>query len=130
MKGGGKGRAETVTEYLAGLRPGPRAALRSLRRAIRAAAPRAEECISYGIPGYRLDGRMLVWFGASTGHCSFYPGGTVQDFPRELAGYDTSKGTIRFPEDAPLPASLVRKLVRARIAARKVPVRRRPKRLR
>ncbi|HKD18072.1 MAG TPA: DUF1801 domain-containing protein [Thermoanaerobaculia bacterium] len=125
MKAGGKRKVETVNEYLAGLRPGQRTALGKLRRAIRAAAPKAEERISYGIPGYRLDGRMLVWFGAGARHCSFYPGGIVPAFRSELAGYDTSKGTIRFSEDEPLPAALVRRIVKARIAAQRRPAKRR-----
>lgn len=110
--------ASTIDEYLAPLPPDTRAALQWLRRHIRAAAPRAEECISYGIPGFRLDGRVLVHFGAAAKHCSFYPGAIVANFERELAGYDVSKGTIRFPADRPLPASLIRKIVRARVARR------------
>jgi len=125
MKSLDKRKAETVDDYLAGLRPGQRAALGKLRRAIRAAAPKAEERISYGIPGYRLGGRMLVWFGAGARHCAFYPGGIVPEFRRELADYDTSKGTIRFSEDDPLPVALVRRIVRAKIAARKRPAKRR-----
>ena len=119
MKAEDERKAETVDSYLAGLRPGQRAALGKLRRAIRAAAPRAEERISYGIPGYRLDGRMLVWFGAGARHCAFYPGGIVPEFRRELAAYDTSKGTIRFSEEDPLPAALVRRIVKAKIAAQR-----------
>jgi uncharacterized protein YdhG (YjbR/CyaY superfamily) len=114
-----------VDDYFAGLSPGQRAALGKLRRAIRAAAPKAEERISYGIPGYRLDGRMLVWFGAGVRHCAFYPGGIVPSFRRELADYDTSKGTIRFSEDDPLPAALVRRIVKAKIAAQRRPATRR-----
>ena len=106
----------TVDEYLATLSPEKRRALGTLRKAIRAAAPGVEECISYGIPGFRLDGKVLVWFGAGAGHCAFYPGGIVGEFEEELAAYDTSKGTIRFPANRPLPAALVRKLVKARIA--------------
>ena len=121
MKASGKRKVETVGEYLAGLPPGQRAALGRLRRAIRAAAPKAEERISYGIPGYRLDGRMLVWFGAGARHCAFYPGGIVPEFRSELAAYETGKGTIRFSEDEPLPAALVRRIVKAKIAARKRP---------
>jgi len=120
MKSRGR-KVETVDEYLAGLPPGQRAALGKLRRAIRAAAPGAEERISYGIPGYRLDGRMLVWFGAGARHCAFYPGGIVPEFRRELEGYETSKGTIRFSERKLLPAALVRRIVKARIAARRRP---------
>ena len=108
-------RSKTVDGYLAALDGDKRAALEKLRRSIRAAAPRAEECISYGLPAFRLDGRMLVWFGAASGHCAFYPGGIVQAYADELAGYGTSKGTIRFAPDDPLPSVLVRKLVKARI---------------
>ena len=125
MKAAGKRKVETVEDYLAGLPPGQRTALGKLRRAIRAAAPGAEERISYGIPGYRLDGRMLVWFGAAVRHCAFYPGGIVPSFRRELADYDTSKGTIRFSEDDPLPAALVRRIVKAKIAAQRRPATRR-----
>lgn len=87
-----------------------------LRRTIRSAAPDAEECISYGIPAFRLK-EMLVGFGATKKHCAFYlmSGTTVEVFAGELAGYDTSKGTIRFQPSKPLPAALVKKLVKARI---------------
>lgn len=108
----------TIDEYLARLTPDKRAALQRLRRTIRAVVPKAEECISYRIPAFRLNGRVLVWFGAATNHCSFYPGGIVGQFKRELKGYDTSKGTIRFAPDRPLPASVVRKLVKAAAARR------------
>jgi uncharacterized protein YdhG (YjbR/CyaY superfamily) len=111
-----KGRIQTIDDYLSQLDPEKRKALQHLRETIRKIAPRAEECISYGLPAFRLDGRMLVWFGASTNHVSFYPGGVVQTLGDELKKYDTSKGTIRFSPDRPLPATLVRKLVKARIA--------------
>jgi uncharacterized protein YdhG (YjbR/CyaY superfamily) len=78
--------------------------------------PRAEECISYGLPAFRLDGKVLVWIGAGANHLAFYPGGGVDAFKSDLAGYKTSKGTIRFQPDHPLPATLVRKLIKARIA--------------
>jgi uncharacterized protein YdhG (YjbR/CyaY superfamily) len=110
--------AGTIDEYLAQLPTDKRAALQWLRRQIRAAAPDAEECISYGIPAFRLDGTLLVHFGAAAKHCAFYPGGIVERFAEELAGYDTSKGTIRFPPDAPLPADLIRTIVRAQLALR------------
>ena len=108
----------TIDEYLAGVTPDQRAALEKIRKAIKAAAPDAEEGISYGLAAFRLGGRPLVAFGASAGHCAFYPmsGETVAAHEADLAGYDTSKGTIRFPADKPLPATLVRKLVKARIA--------------
>ena len=111
------GKPQTIDEYLAPLDKDKRDALEKLRRAIQAAAPRAEECISYRIPAFRLDGRMLVAFGAAAKHCAFYPGALpVKALKDELEAYDTSKGTIRFPVDKPLPATLVRKLVKARIA--------------
>ena len=110
--------AGTIDEYLAPLPADKRAALQWLRRQIKAAAPDAEECISYGIPAFRLDGQLLVHFGAAAKHCAFYPGAIVDHFAEELAGYDTSKGTIRFPPDAPLPANLIRTIVRAQIAHR------------
>jgi uncharacterized protein YdhG (YjbR/CyaY superfamily) len=108
----------TIDEYLAPLSADKRAALERLRKAIRAAAPKAEEYIGYGLAAFRLDGKPLVAFGASAKHCAFYPmsSATVDDHRDALAGYDTSKGTIRFPADKPLPAALVRKLVKARIA--------------
>ncbi len=109
-------KAKTIDEYLATLSEDKRAALEKLRKAIKAAAPKAEECISYQLPAFRLNGRMLVWFGATAKHCAFYPGAVVEAFKSELKDYDTSKGTIRFQPDHPLPAALVRKLVKARIA--------------
>ena len=108
----------TIDEYLAALPADTRAALERLRKTIRAAAPKAEECISYRLPTFRLEGRTLVSFGATATHCAFYllSRSTVAEHTRELEGYDTSKGTIRFQADDPLPAALVRKLVKARIA--------------
>ena len=109
---------KTIDEYLAGVKADQRAALEKLRRTIRAAAPKAEECISYGLAAFRLNGRPLVAFGASANHCAFYPmnSTTVEAFQKQLKDYDTSKGTIRFQADNPLPVALVRKLVKARIA--------------
>jgi uncharacterized protein YdhG (YjbR/CyaY superfamily) len=106
----------TIDEYLAALSADKRAALERLRKTIHAAAPRAEECISYQLPAFRLDGRVLVWFGAGANHCAFYPGGIVEAFEADLEDYEISKGTIRFQPEKPLPAALVRKIVKARIA--------------
>lgn len=107
---------QTIDEYLAPLSSEKRAALEKLRRAIKSAAPKAEECISYQIPSFRLNGRMLVSFAAWANHCAFYPGSyPLEVHKKELKDYDTSKGTLRFPIDTPLPATLVRKLVKARI---------------
>ncbi len=107
---------KNVDEYLAALPSDQRAALQRLRKIIRTAYPRAEECISYRLPAFRLEGRMLAWFGATANHCSFYPGAVVQAIADELRDYSISKGTIRFQPDHPLPAALVKKLLRARIA--------------
>jgi uncharacterized protein YdhG (YjbR/CyaY superfamily) len=109
--------ARTIDEYLAALSDDKRAALEKLRKTIRAAAPKAEECISYQIAAYRQDG-MLVGFGATANHCAFYlmSSSIVEAHREELKDYDTSKGTIRFQPDKPLPVGLVRKLVKARIA--------------
>ena len=114
-----KKKPKSIDQYLDALGPDQRAALAKLRKDIRAAAPRAEECISYQMPAFRLDGKMLVWFGAATKHCSFFPGSTaIERHAKDLARYDTSKGTVRFSPDEPLPATLVRKLVRTRMATR------------
>lgn len=107
---------KTIDQYLARVEPRKRAALNRLRKAIQAAAPRAEECISYQLPAFRLDGRMLVWFGAGAHHCAFYPGAVVQQYQHLLKRFKTSKGTIRFQPDQPIPAALVRTLVKARTA--------------
>src|SRR6476646_6668491 len=110
-------RPRTIDEYLAAMSDDKRAALEKLRKTIRAAAPQAEECISYQLAAFRQDG-MLVGFGATANHCAFYlmSASTVAAHQDDLKGYDTSKGTIRFPADRPLPAALVRKLVKARLA--------------
>ena len=109
---------KTIDDYLAPLPADQRAALTSLRKAIRAVAPAAEECICYRLPAFRLHGRILVAFGARASHCAFYPmtSTTVEAHKVALRNYDTSKGTIRFQPAKPLPASLVRTLVKARIA--------------
>jgi len=106
-----------IDEYLAGVRDDQRSALQKLRLTIKAAAPKAQECISYQLAAFRLDGKVLVAFGATDKHCAFYPmsGSTIAAHKDALEGYETSKGTIRFQPDQPLPASLVRKLVKARM---------------
>jgi uncharacterized protein YdhG (YjbR/CyaY superfamily) len=108
---------KTIDEYLAVLTDDKRAALEQLRKAIKSAAPKAEECISYQLAAFRQNG-MLVAFGATSKHLAFYlmSSTTVEAHKDDLKDYDTSKGTIRFRPDSPLPAALVRKLVKARIA--------------
>lgn len=108
--------ARDVDEYLAGVPKEARATLEKLRKTIKAAAPMASEGISYQMPMYKHHG-MVVGFAAFKDHCSLFPGSAVMEAHKEdLKRYDTSKGTIRFPASKPLPAALVRKLVKARIA--------------
>jgi uncharacterized protein YdhG (YjbR/CyaY superfamily) len=89
-----------------------------VRKAIHAAAPGAEECISYSLPAFRLNGKLVAGFGATASHCAYYPmsGAIVSECEDELTRYETSKGAIRFQPDTPLPRALIKKLVRARIA--------------
>jgi uncharacterized protein YdhG (YjbR/CyaY superfamily) len=112
-----KKKPKTIDEYLANLKPGHRKTLQKLRQTIQTAAPSAEECISYGIPAFRLNRHLLVFFGAWANHCALYPGSvtTLQNFRNELRKFQTSKGTIRFSPDKPLPVALVKKLVKTRI---------------
>ena len=106
-----------VDAYLAALPKDKRAALTKLRKDIRAAAPKATEVISYGVPTFKLDGKALVYFGAAKAHCSLYGMSRIlKTHAAALKDYELSTGTIRFPADKPLPAALVTKLVKARIA--------------
>jgi uncharacterized protein YdhG (YjbR/CyaY superfamily) len=109
---------KTIDEYLAGVDADHRDALQKLRETIHTVAPKAEECISYGIPAFRLNGRSLVFFGAWANHCAFYPGSsaTLKKFRNELRDFQTSKGTLRFSPDKPVPVALVKKLLKARMA--------------
>jgi uncharacterized protein YdhG (YjbR/CyaY superfamily) len=110
--------AKGVTAYLASVPADAQVALQRLRNAIRAAAPDAEEGFSYSLPAFKLHGRSLVCYAAPKNHCSFYPmsAAVIRAHAKDLKGYDTSKGTIRFAAKKPLPSALVRKLVRARIS--------------
>jgi uncharacterized protein YdhG (YjbR/CyaY superfamily) len=108
---------KTVDEYLAGIPEPARSTLNKIRAAIRSAAPSdATETIGHGIPAIKYKG-ILAWFGAFSNHCSLFPtAAVIETFKNELKGFTTSKGTIQFPVDKPLPAALVKKLVKARIA--------------
>ena len=113
-----KGKAAiSVDEYLAGVPEPARSTLRQVRAAIRSAVPaQASETISYGIPAFKYQ-RVLVWYAAFSNHCSLFPTALVIDqFKSELRGFTISKGTIQFPTDKPLPAAIIRKMVKARIA--------------
>jgi uncharacterized protein YdhG (YjbR/CyaY superfamily) len=104
-----------VRAYLAALPPDARRALQRVRAVVRDVAPRAVEAFSYGIPAFRLDG---VWYAAWKHHASLYPIGSAvrTALGSALDGYETSKGTVRFPLDRPLPGGVVKKLVRARVS--------------
>ena len=106
-----------VDEYLARVPEPARATLQKMRAAIRSAVPpEASETISYRIPAFKHK-RVLVWFGAFSDHCSLFPtASVVAMFKNELKGFATSKGTIQFPTDKPLPIGLIKKLVKARVA--------------
>lgn len=113
----GRGAAKNVDEYLAGLGEPARGTLKKMRAAIRLAAPaEAIETISYGMPAYKYKG-VLVWFAAFANHCSLFPTASIIDaFRDELKGFTTTKGSIHFPADKPLPTALVKKIVKMRVA--------------
>ena len=112
----GSAAPKTVDEYLARVPQPARSTLQKIRAAIRSAAPQeATEVISYGIPAFKHK-QVLVWYAAFADHCSFFPTASViAAFKNELKKYPTSKGTIQFPVDKPLPAVLVKKMVKARL---------------
>ena len=111
-----KSTPRSVAEYLAGLPDPARSSLIKMRAAIRSAVPpEATETISYRIPALKYKG-MLVWFAAFSNHCSLFPTASViEAFKNELKGYSTSKGTIHFPLDKPLPIALIKRIVKARV---------------
>ena len=113
----GSGVPKNTDEYIAKVPEPARTTLKKIRAVIRSVVPReATETISYGIPAFKHNG-VLVWFAAFSKHCSLFPTASViEAFKHELKGYTISKGTIQFPVDKPLPATLVKRLVKARIA--------------
>jgi uncharacterized protein YdhG (YjbR/CyaY superfamily) len=108
----------TIDEYLASLRGDKRSTLDRLRKMMRSIVPNAEECISYGIPAFRLRGRVVGGFSATTKGYSYFPfsGSTLRTLAAGLKGYERTKSALHFHEDKPLPSSLVRKLLKTRIA--------------
>lgn len=113
------GKANTprdVEDYMSRVPEHQRAALERLRRTIKSIVPGATEVISYEIPTFKLNGRMLVSYAAFKKHCSFFPGaGPIEKHASDLKSFPTSKGTIQFTPEHPLPAGLVKKLVKTRI---------------
>lgn len=111
----------SIDDYLAGIRPDQRAALRGLRQTIRSIVPDADECISYKLPAFRQGGRIIAGFGATSDGCSYYPfsGSTLKTLAHAVENYSHTKSALHFSTKKPLPKALVRKLVAARIAERK-----------
>jgi uncharacterized protein YdhG (YjbR/CyaY superfamily) len=112
----GKGALQGVEEYLARLPEPARSMLTEVRNAIRSAAPtEATETISYRMPAFKYKG-VLVWYAAFAKHCSLFPTASVLEvFKNELKSFSTSKGTIQFPLDKPLPTDLIKKIVKERV---------------
>lgn len=109
---------KTVDAYLAAVPEPARSTLNKVRATIRSVVPaEATETISYGMPSFKYKG-SLVWYAAFANHCSLFPGskGVIKTFENDLKDYAISKGTIRFPVDKPLPATLVKRIVKARLA--------------
>ncbi len=106
-----------VEEYVASVPESVRSTFNKLRAAIRSAVPaEATETISYRIPAFKHE-RVLVWFAAFSNHCSLFPtAAVIEAFKNELKGFSSSKGTIHFPTDKPLPTALIKRLVKARVA--------------
>lgn len=113
-----RAKPKTIDEYLAAIPPNQRKALERLRKTIQAIVPNAGECISYGMPAFRLDGRVIAGFQATAKGCSYYPfsGTTLQTLAEDLQGHGKTKSALHFLPDEPLPTTLVRKLIQARIA--------------
>ncbi len=108
----------TVRGYIASVAPESRPALKKIRQEIRAVIPDAEEVISYGVPAYKCDGRLVLGFGAAQDHCSIYvmSPAVMRRYAGRLKRFEVSKGAIRFPPAKPFPSTLLRALVKARLS--------------
>ena len=108
----------SVDDYLESVSEQARITLKKIRKAIRSAMPKSEEGFSYGVPAFRHQGKPIAGYAASKGHCSYFPfsPAVLKAHAADLKGYDLSKGAIRFPLNKPLPAALVKKLVKTRVA--------------
>lgn len=121
-----RAKPKTIDEYLKALPADRREALEKLRKTIKAIVPDAEECISYSIPAFRVDGRVIAGFLATSKGCSYYPfsGRTLATLAADLAGYDQTKSALHFDPKRSLPRALLRKLLAARLAETARPTRR------
>src|SRR5437588_3065234 len=108
---------DEVDAYLAKVEEPKRSTLEHLRRTILGVVPDAEECISYQVPAFRFNGKVIAGFAAFKNHLSYLPfsGSVLNQLPEELAGYDKTLGALHFPVDRPLPQSLVKKLIDVRL---------------
>jgi len=106
---------KTIDEYIATFPKNVQSNLEEMRQAIREVAPEAVETISYQMPAFKLNG-ILVWFAAHKNHVGFYPkASAIEAFKKELSAYETSKGTVQFPMNKPLPFDLIKKMVKYRV---------------
>jgi uncharacterized protein YdhG (YjbR/CyaY superfamily) len=112
------GRDPAIDEYLAGVIPSSRTLLQKLRKTIHSIVPEVEECISYRMPAFRHQGTVIAGLSVTSKGCSYYPfsGTTLKTLAGDIDGYSRTKSALHFGPDKPLPAALVRKLLRARIA--------------
>lgn len=109
-------KGKSITAFISRFPPKTRAVLNKMRAAIKKTAPKAVETISYGIPTFKLNGKNLIHFSGYDVFVSLYPGSqAIRVFKKELAKYELSKGTIRFPLDKPIPYGLIRKITRYRL---------------
>ena len=109
---------EEIDGYLSTLEEPKRTTLRQLRATILEIAPDAEQCISYGMPAFRLRGKLIAGFAAFKNHLSYLPhsGSVISELDDDVSGYETSKGALQFPIDVPLPKALVEKLIAVRVS--------------
>jgi uncharacterized protein YdhG (YjbR/CyaY superfamily) len=110
--------AATIDAYLTRVKGAKREALDALRAQLHALLPGAQECISYGLPAFRLDGKVVAGFAATTKGCSYYPfsGATLATLSAELSAYSKTSGALHFTPEKPLPRALLRKLLKTRLA--------------
>lgn len=117
-----KKKPKTIDDYLASVEDDDkRRALEELRASIRSIIPRAEECISYNMPAFRIDGEVVAGFLATAKGCSYYPfsGSTLRTLAEDVASYEQSKGSLHFSPKQRLPKAMIRKLLKTRMAESK-----------